>query len=106
MVPDDLTSLSSESERLRVEVARLSADLGASQQREAALQNRLTATADVLRVVASRPTDAFDVLQAIVDNVAGVCPTDGVSFFRVVGDEYERMANSQHSPSGLPVGRR
>ena len=106
MAADDLTSATGELERLRAEVARLSEDLSASQQREAALQSQVTATADVLRVVASRPADAFDVLQAIVDSVAGLCPTAGVSFFRVVGDEYERMANSQHAPSGLPVGSR
>src|SRR5688572_24722278 len=106
MATDDLASAHAELERLRAEVARLSTDLSSSQQRESALQNQVTATADVLRVVASRPADAFDVLQAIVDSVAGLCPTDGVSFFRVVGDEFERMANSQHSPSGLPVGTR
>ena len=106
MAADDLTSATGELERLRAQVARLSEDLGASRQREAALQSQLTATTDVLRVVATRPADAFDVLQAIVDSVAGLCPTDGVSFFRVVGDEFERMANSQHAPSGLPVGTR
>ena len=54
MATDDLTHANGELERLRAEVARLSTDLASSQQREAALQDQLTATAEFC---ASSPRD-------------------------------------------------
>ena len=93
MAVDDLTSATGELERLRAEVARLSADLTSSQQREAALQDQVTATASILHVVASRPADATAVLQSIADSAARICQVDNVGINRIVGDELERMVS-------------
>ena len=60
----------------------------------------------MLRVVASRPTDATDVLQAIADAAARLCQVDNVGIGRVVGDEIERMANSDRIGVPLEVGTR
>src|SRR3954452_22361924 len=106
MTSDDLDGASGEPERLRTEVARLTAELTRSQQREAALQDQLTGTASILRAIASGPNDATAVLQAIVEAVARLVDMDGVSFFRADGDEFERMANLQAAPWALPAGQR
>ena len=103
MAADDLTSATGELERLRAEVARLSADLTSSRQREAALQDQATATASILRTIASGPADAPAVLQAIVESAATLCQVDNVAFFRVDGDELERMANLDRARSAAPV---
>src|SRR5262252_3517281 len=68
MTSDDLDGGSGERERLRTEVARLSAELDRSRQREATLQNEIAASAEVLRTIASSPTDAQPVLDAVVES--------------------------------------
>ena len=68
MTSDDLDSASGEPGRLRAEVARLTAELTQSQQREATLQDQLTGTASLLRVIASGPADVGPVLTAIAES--------------------------------------
>jgi signal transduction histidine kinase len=70
-------------------IARLEAELIASRQREGVLAARLiaseeqqTATAEVLRVIASSPTDIDTVLQAIIDVAARLCNAEGILFQR------------------------
>src|SRR5215212_9824711 len=106
MTGDDLDGASGELGCLRAEVARLTAELTSSQQREAALQDQMSGTASILHVIAAGPTDAHDVLQAIVDAVARLFQMDSVSFFRADGDEFERMANLESAWWAMPVGQR
>src|SRR4051794_35168666 len=106
MTSDDLDSAHGEPGRLRAEVARLTAELARSQQREMALQDQATATAEVLRTIASGPNDASAVLQSIVEAVARLFATDNVSFFRADGNEFQRMANLTSAPWANPVGQR
>jgi signal transduction histidine kinase/CheY-like chemotaxis protein/putative methionine-R-sulfoxide reductase with GAF domain len=106
MTSDDLEGASGEPGRLHAEVARLTAELARSQQRETALQDRLTGTASILRAIADGPHDAQAVLQAIVEAVARLFETDGVSFFRADGDEFERMANLRAASWSRPAGDR
>src|SRR3954469_19476606 len=106
MTSDDLDGASGELGRLSAEVARLTAELTSSQQREAALQDQLTGTASILHAIASGPNDAQAVLQAIVEAVARLFETDGVSFFRADGQEFERMANLEAASWSLPAGQR
>jgi two-component system, NtrC family, sensor kinase len=106
MASDDRNGSAEELERLRAEVARLSADLGASQQREAALQDQQTATASILRVVASGPADPTDVLQSVVDSAARLCVADNVGIWRVDGNEVERVVNSNRGHGSLEIGVR
>ena len=64
------------------------------------------ATADILRAIASSPTDLRGVLDAIVASAARLCETDVVAFFRLVdGVELERLASTRDDPM-LPVGMR
>src|SRR4051794_32378114 len=106
MTSDDLDSASGEPGRLRAEVARLTAELTQSQQRETALQNQQTATTAILRAIASGPTDAHAVLQSIVETAATLFQADQVVIFRVDGREIVRVANLSDGLSPLPVGER
>ena len=63
--------------RLQVEVARLASELAASQQRETALLEQQTATAEVLRVIATSPTDPHAVLATILAAAARLCQAPG-----------------------------
>src|SRR5688500_14275746 len=106
MAADDLMGMTGELERLRTEVARLSEDLTASRQREAALQDQVTATASILRTIASGPADVPAVLQAIVENATKLCQVDNGTLFGIDGDEMVRMANLMQSVRPQPVGMR
>jgi GAF domain-containing protein len=91
---------------IAIENARLFSDLQESNRQVTEALERQTATAEVLRVVASRPTDATAVLQAIADTAARLCEVDNVGINRVVGDEVERVVNANRGLGPLAVGTR
>src|SRR5262249_41372493 len=53
-----------------------------------------TATAEILRVIASSPTDLQPVMEAIVEDAARVCDSTNSSIYRVEGD-YLRLVQLQ-----------
>ena len=60
-----------------------------------------TATSEVLRVIASSPTDLTTVLQNVVESASRLCEADLVGIWRVDGQEIERVVNSR-----TDIGRR
>ena len=94
-----IAQLEAENAALRAANAVLAAE------RAEALEQQ-TATADVLRVIASSPTDLQNVLQVIVDAATRLCEADNTSFFRVEGDEYVRTANLSPGPIAQRLGAR
>ena len=57
-----------------------------------------TATADVLRVITSSPTDLQPVLDAVAESAARLCEATDAQIFRVSGDELPRVARYGSMP--------
>ena len=55
-----------------------------------------TATSEILRVIASSPTDIQPVLDAVAESAARLCESNDASYFGVDGDRLKRCANSDH----------
>ena len=91
---------------IAIENARLFEEI---QQRNTDLAEALeqqTATADVLRVIASSPTDLHTVLRTVVETAARLCDAENVGIWRVDGDEVERVVNLQGEHGLVPQGIR
>jgi signal transduction histidine kinase len=69
-----------ENTRLFEELERRNAELQASNRQVTEALEQQTATAEVLRVIASSPTDLDTVLQAIIDVAARLCDAQGILF--------------------------
>jgi signal transduction histidine kinase len=75
-----------------------------------------TATAEILRVISSSPTDVQPVMDAVAENAARLCDASDASIFRIEGEELHRMAVFGALPAphltarppisrGFPTGR-
>jgi two-component system, NtrC family, sensor kinase len=68
-------------------VAQLEAELRQSRAENAALREEQTATAEVLRVIASSPTDLRRVLQTVVESAARLGEADTITVHQVEGNQ-------------------
>jgi len=84
---------------LRMRESTLVADLATSKERQAIM-------AEVLRVIASSPTDLRGVLDAVVRNAARLCPAGAVGIWQLVGDEIEVVGLLNTDDEGVWVGQR
>ena len=73
-----------------------------------------TATSEILRVIASSPTDVQPVLDVVAENAARLCDANNALIYRVVGDVPPRVAQlwsdtapavCYHHNSRYPTGR-
>jgi transcriptional regulator with GAF, ATPase, and Fis domain len=63
-----------------------------------------TATSEVLRVIASLPTDLQPVLDVVVENAARLCDASNAVIQRVHGDCFQRVAHYGDVPETNPFG--
>jgi len=73
-----------------------------------------TATGEILRVIASSPTDIQPVLDVVAENAARLCDANDAVIFRVFGENHQRVAKYGSIPApdfpvpitrGVPGGR-
>ena len=60
-----------------------------------------TATADILRVIASSPTDVQPVFDTVAESAASLCKASDTSIFRLDGDRLRRVAHHGSIPAGV-----
>ena len=99
-----LAAAQEEVARLRRDLAEARAELAESRDAEAEGLARETATGDILRVIASSPTDLGAVLDAVAENAARLCECDNVSIFRVEGERLRKAAEYGPLRGGAGVG--
>ncbi|HZO29725.1 MAG TPA: GAF domain-containing protein, partial [Chloroflexota bacterium] len=90
---------------IAIENARLFSELQESNRQVSEALEQQTATAEVLRVIASRPRDLRSVLQSVVESAARLCAADNVGIWRADGDSMERMVNSAEGLDPKPGTR-
>jgi len=62
------------------------------------------ATSEILRVIASSPSDLQPVMDAIAENAARLCEANDALIFRIEGDRFKRFANYGPLPAQLGGG--
>ena len=90
----DQAVIAIENARLFEELERRNADLQESNRLVTEALEQQTATADILRVIASTPSDRTRVLDAVVASARRLCGADVASVARVVGDEHTIIAST------------
>jgi GAF domain-containing protein len=89
---------------IAIENVRLFTELEARNRELTESLEQQTATAEILRVISSSPTDAQPVFDAIAANVARLCSANDVQVLRV-HDDFLRLVASFGDPSMPPVRR-
>jgi len=87
-------------------IAQLEAENAVLRRTLAESVEQQTALIDVLRVIASSPTEIQRVLDAIAETAARLCDAKNVGIWRVDGDELERVANLLGQAGPVPLGIR
>jgi GAF domain-containing protein len=103
----DQAVIAIENARLFAELERRNAELQESNRQVTEALEQQTATAEVLKVIASSPTNLPGVLDTIVVSAARLCDADQVFINLVEGDEAVRVASVlDDADAPLPMGTR
>jgi GAF domain-containing protein len=88
---------------IAIENARLFQELQARNRELTESLEQQTATAEILGVISSSPTEIEPVLQAVAENAARLCNALDAQIFRVEGGMHRRVAKYGPIPSGEPL---
>jgi two-component system, NtrC family, sensor kinase len=101
--------------QLKKELKRVTEQLESCKRELAEGIERETATGEILRVIASSPTDIQPVLDAVAESAAQLCNSNDATILRVDGNLLRRVAHYGSVPvfgtelpaisRGFPVGR-
>ena len=89
---------------IAIENVRLFKELQTSNRDLTTALERQTATAEILGVIASSPTDVQPVLEAVVQNVSRLCGTRNVSLYQVEGSLMRKVAECGSPLTWIAVG--
>jgi signal transduction histidine kinase len=84
---------------IAIENVRLFQEIQARTQELTEALEQQTATGEILRVIASSPTDIQPVMDAVAENAARLCDADDANIFRVYGDIFRRVAAFGNIPA-------
>jgi GAF domain-containing protein len=87
---------------IAIENVRLFTELQASNRDLTTALEQQTATAEILRVISSSPTDLQPVMDAVAENAARVCGATDAHIRRIEGDTLRLVAGFGSLPAGLP----
>src|SRR5919197_1364111 len=106
---DELGTLAANLNRMSEELGRLYQQIEARNRELTESLEQQTATSEILRVIASSPTDLQPVLDTIAENAARVCGADDVNVRLVEGNVLRLVAHQGSIPifqlSELPIDR-
>jgi len=94
---DNLNRMSENLDRLYQQIESRNRDLSESLEQQ-------TVTSEILRVIASSPTDIQPVLDVVAENAARLCDSHDAQIYRVEGDLVRKVASRGSIPVVLAVG--
>jgi GAF domain-containing protein len=86
---------------IAIENVRLFTELQTSNRELTTALDTQTATSDILRVIASSPTDVQPVFDTVAESAASLCKASDTSIFRLDGDRLRRVAHHGSIPAGV-----
>ena len=93
---------------IAIENVRLFNELDTRNRQLTEALEQQTATSEILRVIASSPTNLQPVLDVVVENAARLCDSTDAVIFRVIGEDHQRVAKYGSMPVPtypVPIGR-
>jgi GAF domain-containing protein/anti-sigma regulatory factor (Ser/Thr protein kinase) len=89
---------------IAIENVRLFNELDTRNRQLTEALEQQTATSEILRVIASSPTDIQPVLDVVAENAARLCDSNDAQIYRVDGDMMCKVARYGTVPDGIPLG--